>query len=579
MDPIAKGKGKGGDKGKVPPPPVASGYSAAKAKQLAKEKMEKERQERSAVQAREKEIREKQEELRVKLPSVMPCDYGQIDWSQALSTLHLAGGAGEATGVAWFSSKGGVKVVEFEGNKAVCLRRTPNVVAEDVSQHLAGLLGVTVARSRIVRGDEAEGKDIRSMEQRLDPNFEAWSVHFDPEKIQAAMEKSDPEMAKKLKDQLNGTRSTVVVLEFVPGKGLDESKDALTPDLMNELGRMTAFDTLLNNFDRVPIPVWDENNKGNLSNAIVLPGGQHVVAIDQQVYPVHDALNRKEYLGRVRRLARQLSIVPDVSDTDGLANLSRRIYSTFHASGAHLEDESLEGFLNGLREGLRSIAEVWTSGALEKALQDAEGKVDGRTAGTISDVAGGGGATFAECRDFVLLVAAEVAHAVNGSSDDDQIAGTTSTRKVLIVCTGNTCRSPMAHYYLVHCAQQKRSRLTFFSRGVAVRAEEGKVNPHAVEVLSADDIGLIAQHESKQISEADVEDAHLIIVMTRSHRDRLIGLVPAAAEKVRLLQSFVGKSDEHINDPFGMSLDEYKKCFESMKPALDKIVELNGALS
>eukprot|EP00746_Dinoflagellata_sp_MGD_P029381 gnl/MRDRNA2_/MRDRNA2_16958_c0_seq1.p1 gnl/MRDRNA2_/MRDRNA2_16958_c0~~gnl/MRDRNA2_/MRDRNA2_16958_c0_seq1.p1 ORF type:complete len:158 (+),score=35.39 gnl/MRDRNA2_/MRDRNA2_16958_c0_seq1:140-613(+) len=156
---------------------------------------------------------------------------------------------------------------------------------------------------------------------------------------------------------------------------------------------------------------------------------------------------------------------------------------------------------------------------------------------------------------------------------------TEATRKVLIVCTGNTCRSPMAHHYLMHCAEQKCSHINVCSRGVAVRKEEGKVNPNAVEVLRANGIDSIGSHESQQISENDVEDADLIVVMTQGHRDRLLDSIPMAAPKLRLLQSYVGKPEEDIADPFGMPLDDYHKCFEAMRPALDQIAELHGALS
>merc|ERR1719191_1828842 len=131
------------------------------------------------------------------------------------------------------------------------------------------------------------------MEQRLVPNYEAWSQDLDKLKSRLqGLEESDPKMFKRIMDQMEGARSTVAVLEFVPGAGLDEAKDTLTMpsrDLMYELGKICALDTLLNNFDRVPIPIWE--NKGNLSNVIVMPGGERTgctVAIDQQVYPIDE---------------------------------------------------------------------------------------------------------------------------------------------------------------------------------------------------------------------------------------------------------------------------------------------------
>merc|ERR1712107_928597 len=97
--------------------------------------------------------------------------------------------------------------------------------------------------------------------------------------------------------------------------------------LMTELGRMCALDVLLNNFDRLPIPVWDNN--GNLSNALVSADGQHCFGIDQQVYPIEEGANRNAYLERVRLLAKQLSLAAGLPNEEGVASIRAKISAAF----------------------------------------------------------------------------------------------------------------------------------------------------------------------------------------------------------------------------------------------------------
>ncbi|AZS17659.1 low molecular weight protein arginine phosphatase [Paenibacillus lutimineralis] len=108
--------------------------------------------------------------------------------------------------------------------------------------------------------------------------------------------------------------------------------------------------------------------------------------------------------------------------------------------------------------------------------------------------------------------------------------------RILFICTGNTCRSPMAEGMLRKLAKDRGMSLDVRSAGVA--ASEGtSMSAHAAAVLR--DQGIEDRITSTPLSEGLVDWADLILTLTGGHRRHVIQYFPVAADKIYTLKEYV----------------------------------------
>lgn len=137
---------------------------------------------------------------------------------------------------------------------------------------------------------------------------------------------------------------------------------------------------------------------------------------------------------------------------------------------------------------------------------------------------------------------------------------------VLVVCTGNSCRSPMAQCMLADML--KGSPASVGSAGTdAPVGSPAALN--AVEVMREAGLDL-TRHRAQQLTSAMLEVSDLVLVMDDYHRQRVVELSPDVAGRTRLLLSYVD-SNEGVEDPIGFSVECYRQTRDAMKSALAQV--------
>lgn len=143
-------------------------------------------------------------------------------------------------------------------------------------------------------------------------------------------------------------------------------------------------------------------------------------------------------------------------------------------------------------------------------------------------------------------------------------------KKLIFVCTGNTCRSPMAEGLLRHllgpdCGWEISSAGVCAGNGFPA-------SPNAVAALQEKGID-ISGHRSRHLSPAMIEDADLLVTMTRNHRDAILSITPESAGKVFLLKSFgIAQCPTDIYDPVGEALNIYRRVRDEIDAALPDLI-------
>ncbi|HWO78121.1 MAG TPA: low molecular weight protein arginine phosphatase [Bacillus sp. (in: firmicutes)] len=136
-------------------------------------------------------------------------------------------------------------------------------------------------------------------------------------------------------------------------------------------------------------------------------------------------------------------------------------------------------------------------------------------------------------------------------------------KRLLFVCTGNTCRSPMAAAIMNQLGIEAKSAGIFAAAG-------SDASPHTKQVLSENNIEY--KHASQPVTPEILDWATHILTMTENHKWHLLSSYPSVQDKTFTIREFVDESGDVI-DPFGGSLEEYRQTFSELNELMKKVIK------
>ncbi|MEE9165026.1 MAG: low molecular weight protein arginine phosphatase [Nitrospinota bacterium] len=165
----------------------------------------------------------------------------------------------------------------------------------------------------------------------------------------------------------------------------------------------------------------------------------------------------------------------------------------------------------------------------------------------------------------------------NFESIQEKIKGISRSRgikKILFICLGNLCRSPMAECLLRNRLESKGKRDVQIS-SAGFLDQTGSHSPEEIHVVM-NEAGIdVSQHRSSPVTEEKIREADLIIVMEKRQRENLCRQFPDEAYRIFLLSQFDGQNPEErdVTDPIGQALPFYRNCFNEIKTLVEGLTE------
>lgn len=144
-------------------------------------------------------------------------------------------------------------------------------------------------------------------------------------------------------------------------------------------------------------------------------------------------------------------------------------------------------------------------------------------------------------------------------------------QRVLFVCYGNTCRSPMAEGLLRRMINERCPEFTgsIIVESAGMGAWEGdRASEKAVQVMQ--EIGVdLSGHRARRVNKDMISQADLIITVERHHCQELVEKYNEHRARITTLAELAGLEYRDISDPFGKDVEAYRKCRDELQEMLE----------
>jgi protein-tyrosine phosphatase len=142
-------------------------------------------------------------------------------------------------------------------------------------------------------------------------------------------------------------------------------------------------------------------------------------------------------------------------------------------------------------------------------------------------------------------------------------------KKILFVCSGNTCRSPLAEGIARKIFTERLKSPVIVSSAGSSAFEGMPASADAIRVASRNGVD-ITTHQSRLLNLNAVKDADLIVAMGEKHRATVGVLEPAALEHTVLLTDFCDERGD-VPDPIGGGVEAYIRAFELIRKCVEQM--------
>ena len=147
------------------------------------------------------------------------------------------------------------------------------------------------------------------------------------------------------------------------------------------------------------------------------------------------------------------------------------------------------------------------------------------------------------------------------------------TRRIICICSGNICRSPMAVALLRQKLEDRQIKAVVISAGT-LGLQGRKASEYArlaISEVSSEMGEIIEQHRSQGISPPMLQMADRLVVMAPRHERHIQRMVPQVARSiVRLWEYADDRTLSQIPDPVGHDADVFRRCRDLIEGCLDK---------
>lgn len=150
----------------------------------------------------------------------------------------------------------------------------------------------------------------------------------------------------------------------------------------------------------------------------------------------------------------------------------------------------------------------------------------------------------------------------------------TAPRHVLIVCTGNTCRSPLAEVMLRRLLEERGMGHTVTVASAGVGTVDGAPAAEGARRVAAERGLRLDGHRTRSVDEDVLARADLILTMEVSHKERLLRRYPRYAHAVYTLKEYAGVGGSpDVDDPYGGDDARYRAAADEIRALLERVVD------